>query len=568
MRRLWVVPVLMALAAAVLTAGLRAEEKATVKDDEVQKMTAAMPDKPCVKPAKPRKLLIFTLAKGFPHSSIPVAAKAFEIMGEKTGAWTSVTSDDIQMFAADKLKDFDAVMMDNNTGTLFTDEALKKSLLDFVKSGKGIAGSHAATDCFYDWKEYGDMMGGYFAGHPFGHISVKVDDTESPLTAMFGGKGFEIRDEIYTFRDPYSREKLRVLMSIDWEKLKPVLEQDQSRRIESLKKKMEDPNLSPEDKKKAEKELGDAEKYFERLPRPKDSDYALSWIQECGKGRVFYCAFGHDHAIFWNKPILEHFLAGIQYAMGDLKADATPSAKANLKAAPGPDILKKAAARPVELKFYAAPADAGKDGAISLFDGKDLAAWQNAAGDKPGAGWVVKDGAMVRENGAGDIWTKQRFGDFVLDLEFKTEGNSGVFIRTDNPKDCVQTGIEMQVERGGGNEKPGRNDVGSVYDCLAPSKNPVKDGDWNRVVITCKGAKITIVINDVQVIDMDLDKWTDAHKNPDGSANKFNKALKDFKREGHIGFQDHGANVAYRNVKVKDLKAAAENTPAAKPAKR
>jgi hypothetical protein len=81
----------------------------------------------------------------------------------------------------------------------------------------------------------------------------------------------------------------------------------------------------------------------------------------------------------------------------------------------------------------------------------------------------------------------------------------------------------------------------------------VKDDDWNHVVLTVKGNLITIEINGEKVIDMDLDKWTEAHKNPDGSGNKFNKALKDFKREGHIGFQDHGAKVMYRSVKIKRL---------------
>lgn len=534
MRGKWLAVAVIALSAMVGAARIQAEEKKpeVVPQDKIDKVTAAAPDKAFVKPAKAHKVLTLTVTKGFRHGSIPLAAKAVEIMGQKTGAFEATTTDDVNMLAADKLKAFDAIFWDQCTGEVFNDEALKASLLDFVKSGKGIVGAHAATDCFYKWKEFGDMMGGYFAGHPFRKISVKLDDPTSPLMTMFDGKGFEISDEIYTFRDPYSREKLRILMSIDWE------------------------NAHLKGGNRA------------------DNDYALSWIHEYGKGRVFYCAFGHDDQIWWNPKILAHYLAGLQYALGDLKADATPSAKLTPapKAAPGPDLeAKKAAAPRQSVTVYAADAaPAAKpdaQGWICLFDGKDLGQWQNAGGQEPGKGWVIQDGALVRSTASGDIWTKQRFGDFTLDLEFKTEGNSGIFIRTDNPKDCVQTGIEIQVDKGGGKEKLGRNDVGSVYDCLAPSKNPFKDGEWNHVVITAKDNKITVMANDVPIIDMDLNKWTEAHQNPDGSKNKFNKALKDFKREGHIGLQDHGAKVSYRNIKVKPLTAATASTGAA-PARR
>jgi len=187
-----------------------------------------------------------------------------------------------------------------------------------------------------------------------------------------------------------------------------------------------------------------------------------------------------------------------------------------------------------------------------LFDGKDLSAWQNAAGKEPGEGWVVSDGALCRKTRAGDVWTKDRFGDFVLDLEFKTEGNSGIFIRTDNPRDCVQTGIEIQVFKPA--SKPSKHSCGAVYDALAPSKEMAKDGQWNHVVITAADNKLAIVLNGEQIIDMDLNRWTEAGKNPDGTRNKFRTALKDFKREGHIGLQDHGAGVCYRNVKIKPLK--------------
>jgi hypothetical protein len=188
-----------------------------------------------------------------------------------------------------------------------------------------------------------------------------------------------------------------------------------------------------------------------------------------------------------------------------------------------------------------------------LFDGSNLDNWQNADGGKPSAGWVIEDDVPTRKPKAGMIWTKERFGDFVLDLEFKTEGNSGVFFRTDNPKDCVQTGIEMQVYKRV--DKPGKHSCGAIYDALAPSKEMTKDGQWNHVTITANDNKIGIVLNGEQIIDMDLNRWTEPRKNPapDGSKNKFRTALKDFKREGHIGFQDHGANVWFRNIRIKKL---------------
>ena len=190
-----------------------------------------------------------------------------------------------------------------------------------------------------------------------------------------------------------------------------------------------------------------------------------------------------------------------------------------------------------------------KEKAIDML-GKDLSAWQGSSGGEPSAGWELKDGVLVRNGKAGYIWTKERFDNFVLDLEFNTEGNSGVFIRTDNVKNPVQTGIEVQVNNPGG---PNRNSVGSLYDLVAPSKDASKGGEWNHMVITVNDNMITVELNGEKVTEMDLDKWTEGNKNPDGSKNKFKTPLKDFVRDGHIGFQDHGAKVSYRNVRITNL---------------
>ncbi len=202
----------------------------------------------------------------------------------------------------------------------------------------------------------------------------------------------------------------------------------------------------------------------------------------------------------------------------------------------------------------AAVGPAAADDWKPLFNGTDLSGWQTADGKPVTKGWVVKDGAIVRETPGGDIWTKDRYGDFVLNLEFKTTGNSGVFVRTDDPKDNVQTGIEIQVDIPRGTGKPGKHDVGAIYDLVPPTKKNAKKDDWNKLEITARGNMLTVDLNGEQIAEMDLDRWTEAGKNPDGTKNKYRTALKDFKREGHVGLQDHGAVVMFRNIRIKELK--------------
>ncbi|MHC4581608.1 MAG: family 16 glycoside hydrolase [Planctomycetota bacterium] len=183
-----------------------------------------------------------------------------------------------------------------------------------------------------------------------------------------------------------------------------------------------------------------------------------------------------------------------------------------------------------------------------LFDGSNLEKWQMSQ-------WAIKDHTLTRgpKRRSGMIWSKERFGDFILDLEFKTEGNSGIFFRTDNTKNPVQTGIEIQVYKRVA--KPTTHSCGAVYDALAPSKEMTKDGQWNHITITAHDNEIDITLNGEPIIDMDLNERTQAGWNagPPRTKNNFKTALKDFKREGHIGFQDHGADVWYRNVRIKRL---------------
>lgn len=264
--------------------------------DQVDRMEKAAPSKATAQPSKPRKVLIINQCEGFPHSSIPCGAKAFEIMGRKTGAFTAVAVDDFSILEKPEFDTFDLIIMNNTTVRLpllnIDDEAreavAQKRFLDFVRNGKGLVGVHAATDCLYKWPEYGELIGGFFSGHPWSEdVRIKLDDPGHPLLAAFNGQDFNVGDEIYQFRDPYSREKLRVLLSLDVEKI----------------------NM---DKKGIQRE---------------DKDFAVAWIHEYGKGRMFYFSLGHREEIFWNPQVMQCYLDGIQYALGDLPMDATPSAQ-------------------------------------------------------------------------------------------------------------------------------------------------------------------------------------------------------------------------------------------------
>lgn len=276
----------------------------TVSGEDRERISAAAPAGAPAKPASERKILVFSLTKGFRHSSIPHGVFAMDAIGKKSGAFSIEHSEDPSVFAADNLRRFDAVMMLNTTGELFTDAELQNSLADFVKGGKGLIGIHSASDTFYSWEEYGKMMGGYFDGHPWHEtVKLKVEDPEHATCACFHGNDFEVIDEIYQYReDPYSRERLRVLLSLD---------------------------PSGTDMKK------------DGMKRA-DGDYAVGWVQRYGAGRVFYCNLGHREDTYWNPTVLQHYLAGIQFALGDLEADTTPSAAvARNRAIPDAPVLKK-----------------------------------------------------------------------------------------------------------------------------------------------------------------------------------------------------------------------------------
>jgi type 1 glutamine amidotransferase/HEAT repeat protein/sugar phosphate isomerase/epimerase len=268
---------------------LTAEERARVEE--------ALPRQAPAKPKQARKLLVMDVQIAYGgHRSIPAVNLALEQMGKITGAYEAVFNNDLDNLKYPAIKQYDAVFLNNTVGMIFVDPDVREGMVRFVREGGGLAGIHGTSHASMDWTELSEMTGAWRGVHREAteQATVKIEDPGSPLTAAFGGKEFVYQDEFFRFPvGPYSREKLRVLLSIDVEKT------DMNQGL---------PCAQP-------------------CARA-DNDYAISWIRSYGKGRVFFSTLGHNPTLFTTPPLAAHFLAAIQFILGDLEADTTPSAKA------------------------------------------------------------------------------------------------------------------------------------------------------------------------------------------------------------------------------------------------
>ncbi|MCX5644836.1 MAG: ThuA domain-containing protein [Phycisphaerae bacterium] len=278
---------------------LGAKVQPSVDPEEQKRVEAALPAKAFVTPRKPRRLLIFDLNVNYGgHASIRTSNLAFTLMGTRTGAFETEISHDPAVFTPDSLKRFDAVFFNNTVGNCFEDPALRQSLVEFVYAGGGLMGVHGTSVAFTkwpgaieDWPEFGIMLGARGANHYDSdeHVFIKLDDPTHPIVQPFGGD-FEYRDEFFRVHEPYSRNRVRVLLSIDMSKT-VVQAQPRGNTIRA------------------------------------DNDYALAWVRQYGRGRVFYTTFAHNPSMFWDPKMLQFYLAATQFALGDLPAPTTPSAK-------------------------------------------------------------------------------------------------------------------------------------------------------------------------------------------------------------------------------------------------
>ncbi|MBI4602202.1 MAG: ThuA domain-containing protein [Planctomycetes bacterium] len=292
----------LALLAALAAAGLAATVAgADPSEADRARIEAALPAEAPARPSKPRRLLVFDLNVGYPgHASIAHANLAFALLGKKTGAFEAVVSRDPAVFERKSLAGFDAVFLNNTVGNLFEDPALRRSLADFVYAGGGLLGVHGTSVAFTrwpgaheDWPEFGRMLGARGARHRASdeRVAIRLDDPAHPLLQPFAGKGFEYRDELFRVDAPYSRDRVRVLLSIDVERTKAI----------------------------QGAAWGD--------PMRPDEDYALAWVKGYGRGRVFYSTIGHNPHVFSDPLMLRFYLGAIQFALGDLPAPLEPSAR-------------------------------------------------------------------------------------------------------------------------------------------------------------------------------------------------------------------------------------------------
>jgi type 1 glutamine amidotransferase len=267
-----------------------------VTPEERAKIEAALPAKAPAVSKKPRKLLVFDRQGIYNgkqyggHASIPHANLAAQLMGEKTGAFTATLSSEPAAITAANLQQYDAVYLNNTVGDVFDTPEMRAAFAAFVANGGGVVGNHGASVASPQWTEFGEILGATGASHrePTEKATIIVEDPTHPVVRAFDGKPFEYVDEFYRLAAPYSRDKVRVLLSID-----PIATDMMQGRC------------------------------FGQCLRD-DNDYPVAWVRQHGKSRVFYTSLGHNPDPFWDPRMLAMFLAGIQYALGDLQADATP----------------------------------------------------------------------------------------------------------------------------------------------------------------------------------------------------------------------------------------------------
>ena len=274
-------------------------------DEWVQKIEKLAPAKAEVQSTKNHKVLVFSLFTGFNHWVVPHTNAVMKVLAEKTGAFEVEISNDIYQFEKKNLKNYDAVVLNNNCSVgprrdllldvldqdkSLTDDQRKKkaaelesNLIEYVKKGGGLMVVHGAIVMQNNSMAFSEMVGGSFDYHPVQQeITLELCEPNHPLVKGFEGKSFVHTDEPYLFNKAYTQKNFRPLLYMDTSKLT-----------------------------KKTKEIDEKIKY-------------VSWIKRYGKGRVFYVSPSHNAQSFEDSRLLKFYLDGAQYILGDLKCDDSP----------------------------------------------------------------------------------------------------------------------------------------------------------------------------------------------------------------------------------------------------
>jgi type 1 glutamine amidotransferase/sugar phosphate isomerase/epimerase len=261
-------------------------------DDVRAKIVAAIPKQAYAAPKKRRKLLVIESLHGMSHNTIPHTNVMIEEMGKITGAWQAEFNNDLDNLKYPKIKEYDGVFLNSIVGELLAEPAVREGLARFVKEGGGLGGIHGTPWASRNWDEFAEMIGAQSAPHRIEQGVMKVYDPDSPLMKPFAGKELPFREEYYRFEhEGHGRlrwDSVRVLLTVA----------------------LDDPKIEP--------------RPWTGYKRP-DNIYPVAWIRTYGKGRVFYNSLGHMPETFMTPEIVGHFLAGLQFMLGDLAADTTPN---------------------------------------------------------------------------------------------------------------------------------------------------------------------------------------------------------------------------------------------------
>jgi type 1 glutamine amidotransferase len=275
-----------------------------------QKIEALAPSQTRFPSTSPKKILLFSLHTGFEHWVIPHTEEVFKILGSKSKGFDLIPSKDIHQFEKESLANYDAIVLNNtcskpdhrhlfwdqlraestgdSAGVMAKAQELESNLIEFVGKGGGLLLLHGGITTLNNSSKFSDLVGASFDYHPpQQQVQVKLENPNHPLVAAFPKEGFSHVDEPYFYKNAYSKLNFTPLLYFD------------NAQIQS---------------QRANQELKSGKTY-------------VAWIRPEGKGKVMYIAPSHNAQSFENPALLQFFLDGLQYVVGDVNCDETPIKK-------------------------------------------------------------------------------------------------------------------------------------------------------------------------------------------------------------------------------------------------